>query len=188
MTVNTQTVVDKDVFRVDHVRYLPGGAYVLRFSRNGIQFVPGQYLVMGVEGSRQRREYSIYSGIQDPYLEVLIREVEDGFVSRQLKQAKPGDVLQVVGPRGFFLTRARSDPDASFLFLATGTGIAPYHSFIRSYPDVDYQLIHGIRTMEKAYDMDDYSPGRYHAMVTFMPKVSANILINCLKSTRFSAV
>lgn len=163
MVVNTKTAIDADEFRVDHVRYLSGGAYILRFSRNGIKFVPGQYLVMGVEGSRQRREYSIYSGIQDPYLEVLIREVEEGFVSKQLKKAQTGDVLQVEGPRGFFLTQARNDSDASFLFLATGTGIAPYHSFIRSYPGVDYHLVHGIRSMEEAYDMDHYSPGRYHA-------------------------
>ena len=152
--------VDKALFVVDSVRYLTGSTYVLRFSRNGMQFKPGQHLVLGLPGSNELREYSIYSSIDDDYLEVLIREVDDGVVSRQLKSIQPGDNLEVRGPYGFFLTNASGPDMGKLLFLSSGTGIAPFHSYIKSYPDSDYRVILGVRTSDEAYDSPDYAKGR----------------------------
>jgi len=39
------------------------------------------------------REYSIYSGEKDDYLEVLIKEVDNGDLSKRFKNCKPGDKL-----------------------------------------------------------------------------------------------
>jgi ferredoxin--NADP+ reductase len=153
--------VDQEVFTIDAVRYLTGSTYVLRFSRNGMQFKPGQHLVLGLPGSAELREYSIYSGTDDPALEVLIKEVDEGLVSRQLKNIKPGDPLEVRGPYGFFLTRASEPASQKLLFISSGTGIAPFHSFIRSFPDTDYRVIHGVRNTEETYDSSDYADGRY---------------------------
>ena len=47
------------------------------------------------------------------------------------------------------------------VFIASGTGIAPFHSFVNSYPDLDYQLLHGVRYAEEAYDSDIYGRERY---------------------------
>jgi ferredoxin--NADP+ reductase/benzoate/toluate 1,2-dioxygenase reductase subunit len=47
------------------------------------------------------------------------------------------------------------------VFIASGTGIAPFHSFVRSYPGIDYTLIHGVRYKNEAYERDDYDPTRY---------------------------
>ena len=110
-------------------------------------------------GSSELREYSIYSGIHDEFMEVLIKEVDDGVVSRQLKSIKPGDKLEVRGPYGFFLTESGISRPARLLFISSGTGIAPFHSYIRSNPEVDYQVIHGVRLMEEAYDIRHYKKG-----------------------------
>ena len=83
--------VEKAVFAVEHVRHLTSSTYVVRFSRNDMQFIPGQHLVLGLPGAKEFREYSIYSGIHENFLEVLIKEVDDGLVSRQLKDIKQGD-------------------------------------------------------------------------------------------------
>jgi len=148
--------VEEALYVIEQVRHLTESTYVLRFSRNGMEFNPGQHLVLGLPGSSDLREYSIYSGTEDDFLEVLIKEVDDGMVSRQLKNIRAGDRLVVRGPYGFFLTKSSIGKLARLLFISSGTGIAPFHSFIRSNPDLDYRIIHGIRQMEEAYDLQDY--------------------------------
>lgn len=147
---------DEALFVIEKVRHLTESTYVLRFSRNEMQFTPGQHLVLGLPESTELREYSIYSGINDDFLEVLIKEVDDGLVSQQLKFIRPGDQLDVRGPYGFFLSKATGPHQAKLLFISSGTGIAPFHSFARSFPDADYQIIHGVRNMNEAYDAADY--------------------------------
>ena len=148
--------VEKSVFVVDRVRHLTESTYVLRFSRNEMQFIPGQHLVLGLPGAKEFREYSIYSGIHDDFLEVLIKEVDEGMVSRQLKNIRQGEQIHVKGPRGFFLTRATETKPGKLLFISSGTGLAPFHSFVRSYPDTDYSIVHGVRNIGEAYELGDY--------------------------------
>lgn len=148
--------VDEALYVIEGVRHLTESTYVLRFSRNGMDFNPGQHLVLGLPGSSELREYSIYSGIHDDFLEVLIKEVDEGVVSKQLKSIQPGDKLEVRGPYGFFLTESGITQPARLLFISSGTGIAPFHSYIQSNPDVDYKVIHGVRKMEEAYDIRHY--------------------------------
>jgi len=159
MNVNTEQAI----YTIEKVRHLTETTYVLRFSRNGMQFTPGQHLVLGLPGSNELREYSIYSGIHDDALEVIIKEVDDGVVSKQLKNIKPGDPLEVRGPYGFFLTRAALPGVGKLLFLSSGTGIAPFHSYIQSFPDSDYRLIHGVRNRYEAYEADDHPARRFVA-------------------------
>jgi len=148
--------VDEALFVTERIRHLTESTYVLRFSRSGMQFAPGQHLVLGLPGSTELREYSIYSGIHENFLEVLIKEVDDGMVSRQLKTIRLGDPLEVRGPYGFFMGKASKADPGGLLFISSGTGIAPFHSFVRSFPAVETQIIHGVRNMEDAYDATDY--------------------------------
>ena len=48
-----------------------------------------------------------------------------------------------------------------WIFIASGTGIAPFHSYIRSFDELDYTIIHGIRYQEEAYDKENYPSARY---------------------------
>jgi ferredoxin--NADP+ reductase/benzoate/toluate 1,2-dioxygenase reductase subunit len=155
------TIAAVDQFLVESVKDLNESTYVLRFSRSGMQFVPGQHLSIGIEGSREHREYSIYSGVNDDFIEVLIKEVDDGQVSSQLRKVRRGDPLSVKGPFGFFLSDGSKAPDARILFIASGTGIAPFHSFIMSHNNVNYTLIHGIRDIHEAYEKHHYREGVY---------------------------
>ena len=151
--------VEEALFVIDRVRHLTESTYVLRFSRNAMKFSPGQHLVLGLPGSTELREYSIYSGINDDFLEVLIKEVDDGLVSRQLKSIQTGDPLEARGPYGFFLSKASNPDPGGVLFISSGTGIAPFHSYVKSYPRSDYRLIHGVRNAEEGYDLEDYQEG-----------------------------
>jgi ferredoxin--NADP+ reductase len=152
--------VEKRYFEAVHVRSLTPSTYVIRFERNGMDFMPGQHLILGLPGSDELREYSIYSGIHDPFLEVIVKEVDDGEVSKQLRTLRPGSRLEVKGPYGFFMGNALTSGNRKLLFIASGTGIAPFHSFVRSFPDADYRIIHGIREIDEAYDRVDYDRKR----------------------------
>ena len=128
-------------------RDLSPSAYVLRIERGALRFTPGQYVTVGAAGDVETREYSVYSGVRDPCLEVLIKEVPDGSVSRRLRRLPAGSPLDVEGPFGFF-TVASEHARGPLLFVASGTGIAPFHAMARSDPALDYLLLHGVRTLD----------------------------------------
>ena len=52
------------------------------------------------------------------------------------------------------------------MFIATGTGIAPFHSFVERWPNLNYKLIHGIRHEEEQYHFEDYAKSRYFPCVS----------------------
>jgi ferredoxin--NADP+ reductase len=54
-----------------------------------------------------------------------------GVCSNFLCDAKPGDKLNMTGPSGKVMLMPEKDPNTDLIMVATGTGIAPYRSFIR---------------------------------------------------------
>lgn len=152
--------------KVLHVRNLTPCAYVLRLERLGLSFRAGQSVTLGIQRMRVNREYTIYSGEQDDYLEVLIREIQGGTVSPALRRSQPGEELECAGPYGSFVIEKPLDASRRYLFVATGTGIAPFHAFVRSYPNLNYQIVHGVRRLEERYDMEDYRRECYWACVS----------------------
>jgi ferredoxin/flavodoxin---NADP+ reductase len=138
------------------IRNLTDSTFVIRLERMNFQFQTGQFVILKIPGSAEKREYSVYSGENDDFLEVLVREIEGGKVSGRLKKLKPGTEIEVEGPFGFFKFDPEKFASQKFLFVATGTGISPFHSFVRTFPELDYQLVHGVRLKEEAYEHADY--------------------------------
>jgi len=54
-----------------------------------------------------------------------------GVCSNFLCDTKPGDEVKLTGPSGKVMLMPESNPNADLIMVATGTGIAPYRSFIR---------------------------------------------------------
>lgn len=156
----TSVAVEKQ-YRVQQIRDLTESAYIVRFDRRDMDFLAGQHITLGVPGDNQVREYSIYSTIHDPYLEVLIKEVEDGFVSHRIHKLAVGDLLNVDGPFGFFTIGTDEIYTGKFLFVATGTGIAPFHCLAGSYPKLNYNILHGVRYTHEAYERSFFPEDRY---------------------------
>ncbi len=168
----------QNIIKVTDIRHLTPSTYVLRMERQGIKFNAGQHISLGTNHDGEAREYSIYSGESDDFIEVLIREVEDGLISKKLKRVKQGDRIGYNRPVGYFQIPEDERESGKFLFIASGTGIAPFHSFIESYPGLNYKLLHGVRTADEAYEKEVYDPenfilctsrdtkGDYHGRVT----------------------
>ena len=130
--------------------------FVLRMTRQGLDFLTGQHINVGVANSGVTREYSVYSGEEDDYLEVLVKHVIDGLVTPHLHGLKPGDKVMIEPAIGYFQL-PNPLPQKSILLIATGTGIAPYHSFIKTYPNLNYTLLHGSTTPDETIQ-----PGHYN--------------------------
>jgi ferredoxin/flavodoxin---NADP+ reductase len=157
----TNIIKEVNLYRVEEVRNITEASYILRFNRLGMEFKPGQHLVVGIPELVSGREYSIYSSIDDDYLEILVREVENGELSSRLRRMKAGEELDISGPFGFFMYNIMPPEFKKFVFIASGTGIAPFHSFVKSFPKADYRIIHGIRYADENYGFEDYNPGSY---------------------------
>ncbi len=134
--------------RVLDKEWLAEGLFILRLERKNLSFRPGQYIVLHLNG--ESREYSLCSGVDDAHLEILIRLVKNGIFTPCLNDLSPGDVVEVEGPYGFFLLRPEEIHAERYFFIATGTGISPFLSFIRSSPGLDYILLHGVRNGAEA--------------------------------------
>lgn len=92
------------------------------------KFLEGQYL--NVIQNNLRRSYSIASTASENHIGLLIKRFENGKMSDYwFNQAKENDLLRIEGPRGTFFLRDNTKP---LLFLATGTGIAPIMSILKS--------------------------------------------------------
>jgi ferredoxin--NADP+ reductase/benzoate/toluate 1,2-dioxygenase reductase subunit len=162
----TKIPIATKAITVQQTRNLTSTAYVLRFDRHQREFLAGQHVILSIKDENNAREYSVYSGENDDYFEVLIKEVLEGDVSRRLKKLKPGTQLQMDGPLGFFTLRPEEIDTARYMFIASGTGIAPFRSYVRSYPHLDYTLLHGVRYSNEAYEREQYHPDRYMLCTT----------------------
>ena len=163
MTVKMQQEIkiDERFYKIEEIRKLTEDTFSIRMSKGRFEFKAGQHISLGIYGGHQSREYSIYNGEQDEYLEVLVKEVKDGYFSPKLSNLKPGSLLEVNGPFGKFRMDEKKVNGHQFVFIASGTGIAPFRSMIRTYPGLDYRLIHGVRYGYEAYDKDEYDPKRF---------------------------
>lgn len=151
--------------KVTSIRYLTESAFVLGFERYGDLFIPGQHINVGLPGEEDR-PYSLYNGINDENFEILVKEVQNGNISRKLKNVKPGDIISVSEPEGYFTASEEFEKNKYFWLICTGTGISPYHCFVRSYPGMNYKIIHGISYSRESYEKETYTTGNYIACTT----------------------
>jgi benzoate/toluate 1,2-dioxygenase reductase component len=91
-------------------------------------FLPGQYVNVEIPGSELTRSYSFSSPPGASRVSFVVRNVPNGRMSQYLSaQAKPGERIAFAGPYGSFYLRESARP---ILFLAGGTGIAPFLSML----------------------------------------------------------
>ena len=93
-------------------------------------FVPGQWVSLkqiAPDGEEITRAYSIASPPDGKRFALCLNRVQDGFMSNYLCDLHLGAEISGQGPFGNFILRP---PLRDTLFIATGTGIAPYRSML----------------------------------------------------------
>ena len=136
------------------------GNFVLRISPEDFHvpdFKAGQYCVIGLPSSNEsaakfiKRAYSIAStSFEKNYIELYITVVPTGELTPKLYELKLGDRIWL-SPRvvGHF-TLDKSDENKNLVLIATGTGLAPYMSMLRTLVKMKklnrhITIIHGAR-------------------------------------------
>lgn len=157
--------------------------YLIRFTFENepvFDFEPGQFLSVFAEkdGKKISRPYSIASWPENKdYLELCIKVVEGGFMSNYLHHVAPGTKLQTIGPLGRFVLPEPLQYDT--VFVATGTGIAPFismlgHIFLNDLDDGrEIDLVFGTRyTYELIYHDLILKWEREHPNFHYYPTIS----------------
>lgn len=113
------------------------------------RFEPGQYAtlgLMGPAGKLVQRPMSISSSADDvSEYEFFIRLIDGGALTPLLWERSVGDPINIKGPKGKFLLQ---EDGRTALFVASGTGLAPFISMIETLrgrgESRDIVLLHGV--------------------------------------------
>ena len=130
---------------VIHNDELAPGVFWLGVERR-YDFTPGQTVKVGLGDDLPPRIYSICSGNREEELRILFNIKEGGALTPRLAALKPGDEVWISEPGGSFSGTA--DPS---VWIATGTGVAPFYSMLRSGMGSDAILLHGVRRTDQFY-------------------------------------
>ena len=134
--------------RVIENRHWTEALFSLRVEGVRLGFQAGQFVRIGIEPTLVRA-FSFVNAPEDPVLEFYGIVVPEGPLSPRLARLEAGDRLLVASNPAGFLVLAEV-PDCETLWLvATGTGIAPFLSILRT--DTPWQrfrnvvLVHAVR-------------------------------------------
>jgi len=103
--------------------------------RPSFRYRQGQYLTLqvGIEGKMVRRSYSICSSVRDDKLQVAVKRVQGGVFSNFANESLAvGSVVDVLAPQGGFHTSLDPAASKNYLFIASGSGITPVISNIKT--------------------------------------------------------
>lgn len=125
--------------------------FSLRIAAEIDPFAAGQFTKLGLEidGEIVARPYSLVNAPAEQPLEVVFGVVPHGPLSARLAALEPGDEVLVWPRAAGFLILDEIPPAAHLWMVATGTGIGPFLSILKTpQPWQRYQqvrLVHGVR-------------------------------------------
>ena len=144
-------------------------------------FVAGQWLSLKhtrPDGEEITRAYSIASPPDgNQRFALCLNRVQDGFMSNFLCDMKVGDPIECQGPFGDFILRP---PMRDTIFIATGTGVAPFRSMLHwvladaaRHHGKQLWLVFGNRTEQDIYYHQEFLRfAQDHANFHYLPTLS----------------
>jgi NAD(P)H-flavin reductase len=129
---------------------------------DSIDFAAGQFVTFRVDAADGRRRlsraYSIASAAgRQSSIDLIFNLVPNGPGSSYLYGRQIGDVVEFSGPSGTFVLAPPADRE--LLFVATGTGIAPFRSMIPAALERGQRatLFWGVRSERDLYLQDEWT-------------------------------
>jgi ferredoxin--NADP+ reductase len=163
---------------------------------NCFDFKPGQFAVLGLLGGEPRvaeadlettpaeagklirRAYSIASSsAEKQYLEFYVTLVASGELTPRLFGLKYGSRVVLSTKATGLFTLDRVSPDKALILIATGTGLAPYMSMLRTLLVNDSQrkfiVLHGARySWDLGYRAELETLARMRSNFTYIPSIT----------------
>ena len=117
-------------YKVSEVEKVNYDTTRIRFEGPKLDFKPGQFIMVSWPNQEEpiKRAYSISSSPTKDYIEISVREVKEGFVSKELQNIKVGDNLELTGPLGPFYFDEEKDKDT--VMIGCGCGIMQFNSML----------------------------------------------------------
>lgn len=122
---------------------LSSGIFLMGFEKK-FEFEAGQVIGIALTEDGARRLYSICSGEKESEVWILYNVIDEGYLTPRLADLEAGATIWITGARGGFI--GNDDPA---VWIATGTGIAPFYSMLKSGRAPNKILIHGNRYLEQ---------------------------------------
>ena len=156
----------------------------IEFEVSGVShfgFVPGQWLSVKTTtpgGEEMTRAYSIASPpTENGSVAFCLNRVQDGFMSNYLCNLEVGETISFQGPFGDFTLRP---PLRDTVFIATGTGVAPFRSMLHwllaekeRHQDRQFWLLFGARRQQDLFYRDEFEQlAMEHGNFHFQPTLS----------------
>jgi CDP-4-dehydro-6-deoxyglucose reductase, E3 len=143
---------------------------------NALEFVPGQFVSLSdeVDGKKVTRAYSVASAPAGNRFELCLNRAGLGTFSPHLFTLKPGGLIPMKGPLGSFTLK---EPLNDSIFVATGTGIAPFRAMLKD-PRIwqsgkQCTLVFGVRYVDGILYRDEFEAlAGEQSSFTFCPVVS----------------
>lgn len=175
------------------------GLLILRVAPDGWAvpgFTPGQFAVLGLFGSALRspeaeaesppsapdklirRAYSISSASQErEFLEFYISLVRSGALTPRLFALELGDRVWLSPKMTGVFTLRDVPTDKNIVLIATGTGLAPYISMLRSHLDARdprcFAVLHGAyHSWDLGYRTELFTMQRVYRNFSYLPIIS----------------
>jgi ferredoxin--NADP+ reductase len=132
-----------------------GSLFSLRVQAPPLAFEAGQFVRIGLDIGAERvaRPFSFVNAPRDPVFEFYGVVVPEGQLSPRLGRLAPGDPLWIADNPSGFLVLPEVPPAEDLWLVATGTGIAPFLSILRTEaPWQRYKrviLVHGARVADE---------------------------------------
>ncbi len=140
------------------------------------EFAPGQFVSLTEElgGKPITRAYSIASPPDGNRFELSLNRVREGRFSPYLFTLQPGDTVRFKGPYGGLTLRT---PARDSVFVAHGTGVAPFRSMLLARLPEDpvhrFTLLLGCRHEESLLYREEFEElARRHSNFRFLPTLS----------------
>jgi benzoate/toluate 1,2-dioxygenase reductase subunit len=127
-------------------RWLSEKTFEIKFSK------PSSYVIqagqrISIYYQTMDRDYTPVSGPADPDITFCIRKIDTGKFTPVLSTADIGTRFDITQPDGYFTFKPSRRPP---VFVATGTGIAPFCSMVRS-GITGFTLLHGVDSPQDLY-------------------------------------
>ena len=146
-----------------------------------LDFIPGQFVSLTAmlpsadeHDHKITRAYSIASPPSgDNRFDLCLNRVPGGHMSPYLFSMLPGDTIDMRKPLGGFVLR---EPPADSIFIATGTGVAPFRSILQAHVKKGsprFTLLLGSRYEENLLYPDEFHElAEQHPQFDFVPTLT----------------
>ena len=133
------------------VKHWTESLYSIKITAPKVKFIAGQYakISLNIDNKDVARPYSFVNSPNEPFLEIYSVAVQNGPLSTELQKIKKGDRLNISKNGNGFLILNEIPKVKNIWMLATGTGIGPYLSILKTEDSWDnfekVILVHAVR-------------------------------------------